>query len=164
MELMVGGESAGGGLTAALCMYARDRAQVKIAFQMPLYPMLDDRETESSKNNRGLTWNTRRNRAAWKLYLRDTKERSPYAVPARQTDYAGLPPMYTFVGNREVFYCETLQFAENLKNAGVAATVDVYPTGTHAFDILLPFLKISRQAAQAFEKQFLYACQHYRTE
>ena len=40
-QLFVGGESAGGGLTAALCMMARDRGQVNVAYQMPLYPMLD---------------------------------------------------------------------------------------------------------------------------
>ncbi|MBQ3575397.1 MAG: alpha/beta hydrolase fold domain-containing protein, partial [Clostridia bacterium] len=68
-SIMVGGESAGGGLTAALCMYARDRGEVKIAFQMPLYPMLDDRDTDSSGDNHGISWNTRRNHAAWKLYL-----------------------------------------------------------------------------------------------
>ena len=42
-QLFVGGESAGGGLAAALCIYARDKKEVSIAFQMPLYPMLDDR-------------------------------------------------------------------------------------------------------------------------
>ena len=163
-QLMVGGESAGGGLTAALCMYARDKGEVNIAFQMPLYPMLDDRETPSSRNNHGITWNTRRNRAAWKLYLRGSEERPPYAVPARECDYRNLPPMYTFIGKREVFYCETLQFAENLKAAGVAAELDVYPTGFHAFDILLPFLPMSRQAAKKFETQFLYARDRYFAE
>lgn len=161
-QLMVGGESAGGGLTAALCMYARDKGEVKIAFQMPLYPMLDDRDTDSSRDNHGITWNTRRNHAAWKLYLRNvTGEPSPHAVPARQTDYSSLPPAYTFVGDREPFYCETLAFIENLNAAGVPAHVDVYPTGFHAFDILLPFRKISKQAAAKFETQFLYAVEHY---
>ena len=36
-QIMIGGESAGGGMTAALCMLARDRKSVNIAFQMPLY-------------------------------------------------------------------------------------------------------------------------------
>ena len=39
-KLFVGGESAGGGLVAALSAYARDMNEVKIAFQMPLYPMI----------------------------------------------------------------------------------------------------------------------------
>lgn len=153
--LMVGGESAGGGLTAALCMLARDRGEVDIVYQMPLYPMLDCVDTESSRNNHGLSWNTRRNHAAWKLYLRNVQgDVPPYASPSRQTDYRGLPPAYTFVGDRETFYCETLTYVDNLNKAGVPARVDVYPTGFHAFDLLLPFRKISRQAAHAFDEQY----------
>ena len=162
-QIMVGGESAGGGLTAALCMLARDRGEVNIAYQMPLYPMLDHRDTDSSRNNHGISWNTKRNHAAWKLYLRDVSGKiPPYASPARQTDYSSLPPTYTFVGDQEPFYCETLAYIENLKKAGVTAYVDVYPTGFHAFDMLLTFRRISRQAITEFEKQYLYAAEHYR--
>lgn len=161
-QIMVGGESAGGGLTAALCMYARDRGEVSIAYQMPLYPMIDDRDTDSSRNNHGISWNTRRNHAAWKLYLsKITGEPPPYAVPARQTDYANLPPCYTFVGDREPFYCETMAYIENLKKAGVPARADVYPSGFHAFDMLMPFRKISRMAIDEFERQYCYAAEHY---
>lgn len=161
-QIMIGGESAGGGLTAALCMLARDRGEVNIAFQMPLYPMIDHRDTDSSRDNHGIPWNTKRNHAAWKLYLRDVDGEIPaYASPARQTNYRSLPPAYTFVGDREPFYCETLAYIENLKKAGVPAYVDVYPTGFHAFDMLLPFRKISRQAIAEFEKQHLYAVEHY---
>ena len=162
-QIMVGGESAGGGLTAALCMLARDRGGVNIAFQMPLYPMLDHRDTDSSRDNHGISWNTRRNHAAWKLYLREVEgEIPPYASPARQTDYSGLPPAYTFIGNREPFYCETMTYVENLRRAGVPACVDVYPAGFHAFDMLLPMRRISRQAIAAFERKFLCAAEHYR--
>lgn len=162
-RIMVGGESAGGGLTAALCMLARDRGEVNIAFQMPLYPMIDHRDTDSSRNNHGISWNTRRNHAAWRLYLREVEgEIPPYASPARQTDYSNLLPAYTFVGNREPFYCETVTYIENLRKAGVPARVDVYPTGFHAFDMLLPFRRISRQAIEAFEKQYVYAAEHDR--
>ena len=62
-QLMVGGESAGGGLCAAVCIRARDEGAVNVAFQMPLYPMLDDRDTASSRDNHGRVWNTRRSRA-----------------------------------------------------------------------------------------------------
>ena len=162
-RIMVGGESAGGGLTAALCMLARDRGEVNIAFQMPLYPMLDHRDTDSSRNNHGISWNTRRNHAAWRLYLREVEGEIPaYASPARQTDYRNLPPAYTFVGDREPFTCETMTYIENLRKAGVPARVDVYSTGFHAFDMLLPFRRISRQAIEAFEKQYVYAAEHDR--
>lgn len=161
--LMVGGESAGGGLTAALCMYARDRGEIKIAFQMPLYPMLDDRDTDSSRKNHGFSWGTRRNHMAWKLYLRKTRENlTPYAVPARQTDYRDLPPAYTFVGDREPFYCETLTYIQKLREAGIEAKADVYPTGLHAFDMLLPFRQVSKQAIAAFEENYLAACKRLR--
>ncbi len=164
-QLMVGGESAGGGLTAALCMLARDRGEVNIAFQMPLYPMIDNEDTESSRDNHGIPWNTKRNHAAWKQYLRGLQgEIPPYAAPARQTDYRNLPPAYTFVGDGEPFYCETLTFVEKLKKAGVPAHVDVYPCSYHAFDMLTPFRKVSKEAIAEFEKQYLYAAEHYFAE
>ena len=161
-QLMVGGESAGGGLTAALCMYARDKGEINIAYQMPLYPMIDNEDTDSSRDNHAPVWNTKRNRNAWKAYLRDIHgEIPPYAAPARQTDYTNLPPAYTFVGDIEPFYCETLTFVEKLQKAGVEAKVDVYPGCFHAFDMLLPFLKVSKQAAKVFETEYLFAAEHY---
>ncbi len=72
----------GGGLTAALCMFARDKGTVRVAFQMPLYPMLDNLDTESSRDNHGRVWNTRRNHFGWRMYLRGNakKKVSPYAA------------------------------------------------------------------------------------
>ncbi len=162
-QLMVGGESAGGGLTAALCMYARDKKEVNIAYQMPIYPMLDDRDTESSKDNHGITWNTKKNHKAWKQYLGDLwqKDVPMTAVPARCTDYSGLPPAYTFVGDTDAFYCETLAYVENLRKAGIEASADVYPKGFHAFDMLMPFKKISKEAIEKFDKKFEYAMENY---
>lgn len=162
-QIMVGGESAGGGLTAALCMYARDKGEINIAYQMPLYPMIDDRDTESSCDNHAPVWNTKRNHKGWQAYLGDLwkKDVPAYAAPARQTDYSNLPPAYTFVGDIEPFYCETLKFVDNLKKAGIEAKVDVYPNCFHAFDMLLPFLKVSKRAITEFEKQFLYATENY---
>ena len=160
-QIMVGGESAGGGLTAALCMYARDKKNVNIAYQMPLYPMLDDRDTESSRDNHAPIWNTKRNHAAWKLYLKGLTEVTPYAAPARQTDYSNLPPAYTFVGDIEPFHCETLTYIENLKAAGVEASVDVYPNWFHAYDLFFPFKAVVKQAVARFEEQFCYAVEHY---
>ena len=152
--IMVGGESAGGGLAAAVCMMARDQG-IRVAFQMPLYPMISNLDTESSRDKHGRVWNTRRNHLGWRLYLRGkAKERvSPYAAPANQTDYTGLPPCYTFVGDGEPFYAETLAYVENLKKAGVAAEVDVYHTDMHAFDMLRGD-ELSREAIQQFERRF----------
>lgn len=60
-RIIVGGESAGGGLTAAVCLYARDKGEVPVALQLPLYPMLDSEDTASSADNHGKVWNTKRN-------------------------------------------------------------------------------------------------------
>ena len=162
-QLMVGGESAGGGLTAAVCMYARDKGEINIAYQMPLYPMIDNEDTESSKDNHAPIWDTKKNHSAWKLYLRglEGKEAPAYAAPARQTDYSNLPPAYTFVGDIEPFYCETLTYIKNLQKAGIEAKVDVYPNCFHAFDMMLPFKQESKDAIAEFEKQFCYAVKHY---
>ena len=160
---MVGGESAGGGLTAAVCIRARDTGDVNVAYQMPLYPMLDDRDTESSRDNRGRVWNTPKNHLAWRLYLRgaDRARLPPYAAPARLRDFSRLPPAYTFVGDGEPFYAETVRYFARLREAGVAAEIDVYPTDMHAFDMMRPDDALSAAAAAAFERRFAYALTHY---
>lgn len=162
-QIMIGGESAGGGLCAALAMMARDRGEVNIAYQMPLYPMIDNLDTDSSRDNHGRVWNTRKNHFGWRMYLRGDakKEVSPYAAPARQTDFTGLPPTYTFVGDGEPFCQETLDFVQKLRDAGVEASVDVYHTDLHAFDMMDKKADISREAIRKFEEKFAYAKKHY---
>ncbi len=165
-QLMVGGESAGGGLTAAVCMLARDKKEVNVAFQMPLYPMIDNFDTESSRDNHAKIWNTRRNHQAWYMYLREDakKEVSPYAAPARQTDYRNLPPCYTFVCTAEPFLDETLAYVENLKKAGVEAQADVYEGMYHAFDMMEPDHPTSQEAIRKFNESFAYAKGHSFSE
>jgi len=152
-QLMVGGESAGGGLTAALCLYERDHDGVKIAFQMPLYPMLDCYDTVTSADNHAPIWNTRRNHQAWKLYLRKLDKSQPipvYASPARCKDYRGLPPCYSFVGNIEPFYQETVDYIDNLKKAGIDAKLDIYPDFYHAYDMVRDKKPLAKKAAENF--------------
>ena len=159
-QIMVGGESAGGGLAAAVSIRARDSGEVRVAFQMPLYPMLDNRDTDSSRDNHGRVWNTRRNHLGWRLYLRGNAKRdvSPWASPARLKDYRGLPPCYTFVGTGEPFRDETLAWVRSLREAGVPAECDLYDTDIHAFDMLYPELEISREASARFLDRFREAC------
>lgn len=163
-QLMVGGESAGGGLTASLCLLARDRGEVAVAYQMPLYPMIDNLDTASSADNHNKIWNTRRNHQAWRLYLRKdarSPQVSPYAAAARAADLAGLPPAYTFVCTGEPFYAETLAYVEALQAAGVPAEVDVYEGLYHAFDMMEPDLPESQLARQRFCEHFERACTTY---
>ncbi len=156
-RLIVGGESAGGGLAAALCMLAHDRGEVDIFCQFPLYPMLDCFDTDSSRDNHGLMWNTRLNHEGWRKYLGPlwgSEDIPAYASPSRRKDHSGLPPCYTFVGSGEPFYCETIRFVEALNDAGVPAKADVFDSDTHAFDIILPMTKNAADARAAFLENY----------
>ena len=152
-QLFVGGESAGGGLTAAVCLMARDRGEASVAFGMPLYPMLDDRMTSDSMlQNNAPVWNAQSNAIAWRMYLGERFGSdcvSKYAAPARETDASDLPPMCTFIGTIEPFYDETLAYASALEQAGVSANVKVFPGCFHAFDILF-WKSAAAREAQAF--------------
>ena len=157
-RIVVAGESAGGGLTASLCIYARDKGEIPIALQLPLYPMLDSEDTASSAHNHGRFWDTRRNHWGWKLYLRElygSDSVSKYASAARETDYSGLPPCYTFVQDGEPFFEETLTYVRNLREAGVEASVDVYHGDAHAFDMLQPGSEQSREARRRLCEKYV---------
>ena len=148
-KILVGGVSAGGGLAAAICIYARDKGKIKIAMQMPLYPMIDCNDTESSKDNHGKIWNTKRNHWGWKHYLGDlygTGNIPPYASASRETNYSNLPPCYTYVCEGEPFYSETIKYIKNLQNAGVNAKIDIYPGNVHAFDMFCFWKKSAKEA------------------
>jgi acetyl esterase/lipase len=150
-QLLVMGMSAGGGLTAAVSLMARDRGEVRIAHQMPLYPMIDHRMvTESSRDNDAPVWGSRHNRVAWDLYLRGLAGGGvpKYASPALETDYAGLPPTTTFVGELDPFLDETVAFAQGLRAAGVPVELRRYRGCYHGFDMIRAGAKVSREANQ----------------
>lgn len=164
-QLFVGGESAGGGLTAALCLYARDKGTVNIAYQMPIYPMLDDRMmSESMKDNDAPVWDEEQNKTAWKLYLKDcSPDKTPkYAAPAREDNYIKLPPAVTFVGSLDPFRDETIEYADKLKNAGIPVQLQVFDGCFHAFDMMVPWSPQAKQAREFFLDNFHHACKVYR--
>lgn len=150
------GESAGGGLAAALALLARDRKGPAVAFQAPLYPMIDDRcETAS---NYEITdqriWNGISNRTAWKMYLGslDRNNLPIYAAPARAKDLSGLPPCYTFVGELDPFRDETIEYATRLIQSGVPTEFHLYPGCFHGFEGIVPDADISKRANAEFFK------------
>ena len=167
-QLMVGGDSAGGGLAVALSLYARDKGEVAIAFQMPLYPMLDDRMTsESAKFANTPVWNAKSNLNCWKLYLGElfgTEKVPYYAAPARAKDYSNLPPTASFVGDLEPFRDEVIQYVENLRKAGVPVDFEKYNGCYHAFEHMCPKAAVSKKAIDFFMNSFKYAAEHYFAE
>ncbi len=163
-QLFVGGDSAGGGLTAAVTLMARDKAEVNVAFQMPLYPMIDDRMiTPSARDNHAPVWDSHANELAWKMYLGDlfgSPDVPTYAAPARAKDYGGLQPTYSFVGSLEPFYDETVAYVAALRDAGVSAEIDVYEGCYHAFDVIAGKSPVGRAAREVLLARFAYAAAH----
>src|SRR3546814_17879534 len=101
--------SAGGGLTAALTLLARDRGDVNIAFQIPLYPMIDDRmDSESASDSDAPVWNYASNGIAWKTYIGALfgADVPAYAAAARATDSRGLPPTSPFAGDLDTLLAD----------------------------------------------------------
>ena len=140
----VGGESAGGGHAAALAIAARDRAEVPVAFQFLVYPMLDDR-TGSSRQVSGYIgeyiWTAVSNRYGWSSLLgvpAGSKQVPAGAVPARVEDLSRLPPTFIGVGALDLFIEEDLLYASRLIAAGVSVEVHVAPGAYHGFDGLAP--------------------------
>ena len=157
-QIIVGGASAGGGMTAALTLLARDRDEVRIAFQCPLYPMLDDRETTSSRDNNAPIWDQPTNQNAWTLYhegLDKTSEIPAYAAPARATNFVGLPPTITFVGGVEAFRDETIAYVEALRSAAVPTEFRLIPGAWHAFDGLAAWTTPAKTARRWFLGRFV---------
>ncbi len=160
-QIFVGGESAGGGLTVATCLYARDQGDVKIAYQMPLYPMIDNRRSKSMKDNNAPVWNEKQNIAGWELYLDGVSDISEYAVPARAKSYKDMPPAFTFVGSIEPFRDETIAYVNRLKEDGVPVAFKVFKGCFHAFDMMAPWTKEAKEADTFFIKSFEYAKKNF---
>ncbi len=149
-RIAIGGASGGGGLCAGLALMARDRREVKVAYQLLIYPMIDDRNCTPAAH--AITdprmWNRESNRLGWKAYLgRDGggADVSPYAAASRATDLTGLPPAYIPVGALDLFVDENIEYAQRLIQAGVPTELHVYPGAFHGFDLFAPSAAVSKQ-------------------
>lgn len=143
-RIAVGGESAGGGLAATLCQLARERGGPPIAFQLLVYPMLDDATVlRSDGGGTGrFVWTPASNRYGWTAYLghppSETGEGRPFAVASRCDDLAGLPPAWIGVGDRDLFCAEDVAYAQRLWAAGVPCGLEVVAGMYHGADLLRP--------------------------
>ena len=149
-RIAIGGASGGGGLTAGLALLARDRGEVQVAFQLLIYPMIDDRNVTPASYaiTDPRVWHRESNRLGWKAYLgRDGggDDVSPYAAAARATDLTNLPPAYIPVGALDLFIDENIEYAQRLIQAGVPTELHVYPGAFHGFDLFAPSAAVSKQ-------------------
>lgn len=155
VRIAIGGASAGGGLAATLALLAHDRGEVRPAFQLLLYPMLDDRTaTRTDLDTRFVRlWSAASNAWAWSAYLGHSPgaaTTSPYAAAARRQDLSGLPPAWIGVGTLDLFHDEDLAYAKRLNDSGTQCELHVVDGAFHAFDAVFRKAPISQafRAAQ----------------
>jgi acetyl esterase/lipase len=154
--VLIGGQSAGGGLSVGTTLLLRDRGRPMPAAMLLMWPMLDDRnETVSAQQIDGVgIWDHTSNETGWAALLGDrrgTPEVSIYAAPARATDLSGLPPAYIEAGSAEVFRDETVAFASEIWDAGGSAELHIWAGGFHGFQTIVPTATLSRTAIQTRE-------------
>ena len=149
-RIAIGGASAGGGLAAGLGLFARDRGEVEVAYQLLIYPMIDDTNVAPASDSvpDTLVWTRESNLIGWRSLLGQEpggSDISMYAAASRATDLSGLPPTYISVGDIDLFVAEDIDYAQRLVAAGVPTELHVYPGAYHGFD---GFAAMSRLAQQ----------------
>ena len=146
-RLGVGGPSAGGALAAAVALMARDRGGPALAFQLLVYPCLDDRAPDRLDGLR------RHPHRGWgvhcvvveRLPRRGPVERLSVRCARGADELGGLPPAYVMTAELDPLRDEGIEYAMRLLHAGVSVELHQFAGAFHGFD-LLP-TAISRRAA-----------------
>lgn len=139
----VTGESAGGGLAAAVAQMARDRGGPRVAAQILTYPMIDhrvggDADPWRNRHTGEFIWSRASNQFGWEALRGDypaDDARKGWFSPSLADDLAGLPPAWIGVGNLDLFFDENLDYARRLVDAGVPVELHAYPGAFHGFDM-----------------------------
>ncbi|MGI5203632.1 alpha/beta hydrolase [Spirillospora sp. CA-108201] len=150
-RIAVGGGSAGGALAAAAALRARDEGGPPLAFQMLLYPVLDDRMATPSMRTftEPPLFNSGDVRHMWRHYLGGRADVPAYAAPARAEDLSGLPRAYVLVPEHDPLRDEGLAYAHRLIVSGVPTELHHVPGACHGFDGIMS----SRLGRLAFEEE-----------
>lgn len=145
-NIIIMGESAGGGLTARLALYNRDKGEVPLKGQVLIYPMLDYRTggKDDIYNNPyagEFMWTKEDNVAGWADLMAGmekelTDEEMIYFSPAVASaeQLKGLPEAFVIVGSLDLFCDEDIDYARKLMEAGVFTNLHVEAGVPHAYD------------------------------
>ena len=146
-KIILAGPSAGGGLAASAALLNRDRGGPEVAFQLLIYPMIDDRhDTPSGHMDIPPSgWTREASLHAWSVYAEESGA-SAYAAAARATDLTGLPPAYIMCGDLDLFLDEDIIFANRLRSSGVPVELAIYPGAPHGFNGFVPQAAVSKRA------------------
>jgi acetyl esterase len=148
-RLAVGGDSSGGNLAAAVALLARDRGGPAITHQLLVYPNTDylaDGESVRAGTDPHL-FNVRAVEWYWGMYLASPADgANPLASPLRAADLSGLPPATVITAEYDPLRDEGEEYAERLKQAGVAVELTRYDGMAHGFFTMIGVLDRAREA------------------
>jgi len=141
-DLVVGGESAGGNLAAALLLKLKQENLPQPAGLYLLSPWLDMTTTAESYDKVGARdpMITREGIVGVALAYLGNQPDTPLASPVR-ADVAGLPPMLIQVGSEEVLLSDSTTFANNAAMTGIDVSLRVWAGMPHAWPLFHPFLR-----------------------
>ena len=154
-RLVVAGDSAGGNLSAAISLMARDRSGPTIALQVLVYPAVDfdydsGRWPSLQENATGyflhlevMRWFAGNYGGADQLVV------DPLAAPVRATDHSGLPPAHVSVAGFDPLRDEGVGYAEALTGAGVPVTLCRHEAQVHGYWHFAPAVESSGAAREA---------------
>ena len=121
-DIVVGGDSAGGNLSAAVSLRARDENGPNISAQILIYPVTDMTYRTSSYKEFEKGYGLDKSLMVWFIdhYIRsEADKKDPYAAPLVAEDLTNLPPAFVIAAEFDVLRDEALAYAEKLKVAGV---------------------------------------------
>jgi triacylglycerol lipase len=142
-RVAVMGESAGGGLAAALALMARDRGTYPLCGQILTYPMIDHRtggpdDPYGNPVTGEFVWTREKNQFGWSClrggYAADDG-RAGWFSPSLATDLAGLAPAWIGTGSLDLFFDENLDYARRLCAAGVPVELKSHAGAFHGFNM-----------------------------
>lgn len=134
-DIVVGGDSAGGGLTLSLLLALREAGKPLPLAAIALSPWTDltcsSASYEAYRDKDCCIW-PENLREAGLIYAGRTDPRDPIASPLF-AELRGLPPLLIHVGGDEVMLDDSRVFAERARAAGVAVTYKAWPGLWHVF-------------------------------
>jgi acetyl esterase len=149
-RLSVGGDSAGGNLAAVVTIAARDGNGPAIAGQVLIYPAIDFAMTHPSHSEPETSILLTHTVIKWfrDHYLNGAADVHDWrASPARAKTLIGLPPAYVLTAGADPLRDEGDEYADRLKQAGVAVTWRHFPGQFHGFFTMGKLLQQANVAA-----------------
>lgn len=147
-DIVVAGDSAGGGLTAATLIALRDAGDPQPAAALLLSPFLDVTASGRSMTTRAAAdpwFKPESVRFIADYYCLPEQHQEPLVSPVF-ANVEGLPPIYIQVGNDEILLSDSERFADLLKAAGGEVKLEVWPEMWHVFQMFIDKMPESRHA------------------